>query len=384
MRTLTRSDLINILYGSALLGSGGGGSISTGKQFIEIILAHKKRVVLIDKPRVGIGCVLADIGAITAIENNQAKAIYNAFERLDEYVKKIKGKKISCIFPVETGPENTFAPMVLAAQKGIPVFDGDGAGRAVPEIQLCSFASAGIKPSPAAITNDLTDALIVFCNDPGGMDKLLRPVTGAEQFGNSASLAFFPAETRRLAAAAVQGSISFSMYTGMLLQQLFERRKTISTTVRSIVNKRNACLLAEGKVMTVNDQLEGAFNVGSVIVKNIGGGHVTIYTQNENLIAYSDKQPYPLAVAPHSICYLKKDGKAVTNSEIKVGDHIFVICVHAAKQLMKPHVLTGFLNVLATLGFAGTPGYSDNHGKWQPLGDLLISLKYKSKNPRQK
>jgi DUF917 family protein len=377
MRTLTRADLTNILYGSALLGSGGGGSIETGKKFIEIILAHRKRVILIDKPRTGMGCVLADIGAITAIENNQAQAIYNAFDRLNEYVKKVKGKKISCIFPVETGAENTFAPMVLAAQKGIPVFDGDGAGRAVPEIQLCSFASAGIKPSPAAITNDLADALIVFCNDPGGMDKLLRPVTGAEQFGNSASLAFFPAEARRLAAASVQGSISFSMYTGMLLQQLHEKRKTISKEARSIVNKKNACLLAQGKVITVNDRLKGAFNVGSVVVKNLGGGHVTIYTQNENLIAYSDKHPYPLAVAPHSICYLKKDGRAVTNSEIKVGDDVFVICVHAAKQLMTRNVLSGFLSVLATLGFAGTPGYSDNQGDWQPLGDLLVSLKYK-------
>ena len=43
MRTLTRENLIDILYGCAILGTGGGGSLEDGIRLIDEALAQGKR-----------------------------------------------------------------------------------------------------------------------------------------------------------------------------------------------------------------------------------------------------------------------------------------------------------------------------------------------------
>lgn len=360
--------------GSALLGSGGGGSISTGRNFIKIILQQKRKVELVDKPSDEFGFVLADIGAVSAEESQQELAIYHAFDRLNDYCKAVYKKQCKCVFPVETGPENTFAPILLAAKKGLDVYDGDGAGRAVPQIQLCSYASAGIQPSPAAITNDKNDSMLVFCDDPAGLDALLRPVTAAPQFGNSASLAFFPAPLKNLAKACVYGSISYALYTGMLLKALAQKDGERMKEAMTVVNKKEACLLCSGKVISVTDQVQGAFDIGSVTIKTKKGDLITIYNQNENLIAFSSGQSAPLAVAPHSICYVRRFLQPITNAEIKKDDEVSVLCIKAVPQLMKPFVLKGFQKLLNGLGYGGKAAGIQSENPLMPLGKLLQSL----------
>jgi len=374
MIPLNRQNLEYILHGSALLGSGGGGEIKAGKQFIQVILKQKHVVNLVNKPTGGFAFVLADIGAVSAIEASQEKAIYHAYDILNNYFKKNRGS-CTCLFAVETGPENTMAAIVAAAKNKISVFDGDGAGRAVPQIQLCSYASAGLRPAPAAITNDKSDALIVFCDSPSGMDSLLRPVTAAPEFGNSASLAMFPATDAQLAKGCVKGSISYSLYTGMLLQGIVRKDKKLIDQSRKKVNGRRGVYLAKGRVVNVTDQVSGAFDIGSVTLKCDKGEMITIYNQNENLIAFSSRHSQPLAVAPHSICYLKNTLEPITNGEIKKNDVVHLIGVEAVRPLMTPSVLAGFQSLLNGLGYGGKAGVMDSSFKLKPLGDLLISLR---------
>ena len=42
MRNLNREDLVNILYGAAILGTGGGGSLTEGIEMIDEALAAVK------------------------------------------------------------------------------------------------------------------------------------------------------------------------------------------------------------------------------------------------------------------------------------------------------------------------------------------------------
>lgn len=65
MISLNKTNLNYVLTGSAMLGSGGGGAIATGKNFIDI-LRQPYQVNLVDTPSDGFGFVLADIGAVTA------------------------------------------------------------------------------------------------------------------------------------------------------------------------------------------------------------------------------------------------------------------------------------------------------------------------------
>ena len=180
---LGKIELEHLLAGAAFLGSGGGGSIKAGQMFIDRIV-KEGGVYITTKPPTGDGCVMADIGANAAIEAGQVDALIRCFTVMDDYWHAVNSTHLTCLYPIETGPENTLAPMVLGAIKGLPVFDGDGGGRTVPEVQLCSYASAGINVAPLAMANEGKDAIIAFSANAADMDKMLRPMTAAPQFGN--------------------------------------------------------------------------------------------------------------------------------------------------------------------------------------------------------
>ena len=50
----------------------------------------------------------------------------------------------------ELGGFNTIVPMYVAAIKGTPFVDGDGNGRAVPELSTGLYPSHNIPPHPTA------------------------------------------------------------------------------------------------------------------------------------------------------------------------------------------------------------------------------------------
>jgi DUF917 family protein len=85
---------------------------------------------------------VCDIGSIGALDKKQTDALRYAFDALAQHFKSTLGP-IGALFPIETGPENTMAAFVIAARTGLPVVDGDGAGRAVPTIPFCSFSALG-------------------------------------------------------------------------------------------------------------------------------------------------------------------------------------------------------------------------------------------------
>lgn len=370
---LGKTELDHLLNGAAFLGSGGGGSIKAGQMFVDRIV-KEGGVTVTDVPPAGDGCVMADIGANAAIEAGQVNALIRSFEVMDDYWYAVHQRRITCLYPVETGPENTLAPLVLGAVKGLPVYDGDGGGRAVPEVQLCSYASAGISAAPLAMANDGKDAIIAFSGSAAEMDEMLRPMTAAPQFGNSASMALFAAKNTDLAKASVQGAISYAMAVGQFLEAIKGGLPT-ADTLHTKVNERNACLLAYGNVMVVEDQMEGAFDLGKVVVKDaMGQGLVTIYTQNENIIAFSSTESATITVAPHSICYLRSDLQPVTNAELKKGDRIWLMGVEARSELTTASVMEGFAVILSGLGYGGTVGSLHPKLSWAPLGDVLTSL----------
>lgn len=370
METLSQEDLESLAQGTALLGGGGGGSLAAARMFIPAI-AQAGGVTITSEAPAGEGCVLADIGANSSIEAGQVKAIENCMALM---TAQRGGKGFTCLYAVETGPENTLAPMVYAALHGLPVFDGDGAGRAVPEIPLCSYAVSGIPVDPLAIANDGSDAVVAFAQDSADMDALLRPITAASQFGGSASMALWAADNAQLSNAAIPGTISYALALGRFLQAMRAGDRARAEALVPMLNARQACVLGIGKVTAINSNDNGAFDLGSVVVQPAHGGPITVLTQNENLIAYSADHAEPLAVAPHSICYLRQGWDAITNAELKVGDRLALIGVSALAPLATPTLLARFGTTLRGLGFGGRPG-TFGHGL-QPtaLGTLLFGM----------
>lgn len=372
MINIAREDLLYILQGAALLGSGGGGSLSAGKEFIRLMESGNYSLELVSEfSSQDTACVVCDIGAITSIESNQSRALINAFQALDTQWQQRQQRPLTAVMPIETGPENTLAALLVGALLGLPVYDGDGGGRAVPKLSLCSFAS--LAACPAVIANDKKDFLIVETSTAASLDDLLRPITASSSFGNSASLALWPGNAQQLARASVSGTISMALETGRLLHGLQKKDSTPIDSALSRVNELSGWLIGQGVVTDAKELVNGAFDFGQIIIEDSHqSARLTLLTQNENLIVYSSQSAYPLACAPDSIAYLTTSGEAITNSEIKVGDEVYVLGIQARPQLKQPLLEQGFQEILQQLGFSGSmnlplPAY-------KPLGDLLKGL----------
>lgn len=376
--SINESDLYRILWGSALLGSGGGGAIKAGQTFIDLIKASGKPITMLSFPLTKeeenqLACVLCDIGSINAFDEKQADALVYAYETLAAHFDHMGA--IRSVVPIETGPENTLAPFVVAAKFGLSVLDGDGAGRAVPTLPLSTFSVAGIANwRPVMMSNGQGDIVAVNSHRFDKYDNLLRSLAHVGHFSDSASLAMWPDTVGALAAHAVPGTITRALHCGQLLEGIREQKPDLVMQSLPVVNQLDAYLIGAGTIRYANTSDSGGFTFSTVKIENqTDKNTLTILSQNESLLVYNTDLPGPVAMAPDSICFLGQDLYPYTNSEISDCRHpVYVIGIQAHQQLRHPIIMAGFRHVMEELGYAG--GASVYTGATKPLGDLIVEL----------
>lgn len=369
--------LYYLIEGAALLGSGGGGNKAAAYALASYIVETAPSGVvqllsaqdhLFDSS--AMGCIIADIGANAAQEEKQHEAIATAFNELSLQLKRTIGTNLTFVVPIETGPENSIVPFVVAARYGVPVLDIDGAGRAVPVLSLATFGK--LPPSPAVIANDKGDFLLLQIDQVADMDSMLRPVTGSALFGNSGSLALWPSRIDQLLNHSIKNSLSYAMACGELMDCLMKGLQ-IDSACFHFVNEKKACLVGHGKVQSIQNKQEGAFDYSLAAIADVlTGGTISVLAQNENLILYNSNQQGALLTAPISITYLKTDGSAITNAEIKQGDEVFVLAIDAPEVLKEPDRLLLFKEQLQEFAYFGSLNYQ--LPAEEGLADLLTRL----------
>ena len=78
-----------------------------------------------------------------------------AFRGLESHI----GMKASHVSPVEIGGINSLMPLVVAVHSGLPVADGDGEGRAFPELQMTTFCGYGYSASPVCLVDERANSI---------------------------------------------------------------------------------------------------------------------------------------------------------------------------------------------------------------------------------
>lgn len=157
MRTLNRDDLLNILYGAAILGTGGGGSLTEGIALIDEALAAGKTFQLAtfdemdpeDLIGTPYGC-----GAISPLTEEEKKKYARLPEVQENFyilcmkqMEEYMGKELKAVISTELGGHNTATALYCGAMAGKLIADGDPAGRSVP---ACSTPPTICMISPCA------------------------------------------------------------------------------------------------------------------------------------------------------------------------------------------------------------------------------------------
>ena len=226
-------------------------------------------------------------------------------------------------------------PMIVAACMGLPVIDGDGMGRAFPELQMDTFSIYGVAPTPGTLA-DPRGHEVVFDKiaDPVTLERYARAVT--IQMGGAAGYAFPPMTAEEVRRTAIPGTVTLAIEIG---RAVLAARAALANPVDAAPPVAGGQRLFHGKIVDVERRLLGGFARGVLQLEGSGldaGRALRIDFQNENLIARTDDGEI-LAVVPDLICLVDEDSaEPITTEIVRYGLRVVVLGIPAPEMLKTP------------------------------------------------
>lgn len=356
MRYFTENDIEALAVGAAILGTGGGGNPYIGKLRCLQELRRGKRIALIgldeladDACVVSVGGIGAPIVSIEKLEEGHEGL--RAMRALEEFC----GRKVDAVIAGEIGGGNALEPILTAAAAGIGVIDGDGMGRAFPEMQMTTFSIYGHHSTPAAMADERGN--VVLFRDVASelwFERLARSAVVA--MGGTAVGAEAPMLGSYVKRAAVPGTVSQAIRLGeVVLAANREHRSAIPLICR----QENGVHLMDAKIVDLKRHLRGGFSVGELALEGIDkhvGTRARIEFQNE-FLSFERGGVIEVCV-PDLIVILDVDsGHAITTDVLRYGQRVAVLALPC-------HPL---LRTVEALKVVGPQAFGLDAATYQPL-----------------
>ena len=324
LREVTDADLDAIEIGAAILGTGGGGNPYIGKLRCREELKKGRRIPVIplaelpnDALVVSLGGIGAPVVGVEKIEEGEECL------RALRAIEKELGVKVDALISAEIGGANSMEPMLTAAQAGLPVVDGDGMGRAFPEMQMCTWSIYGHREAPAAMADEKGN-IVIIRNTPDDvwLERIARSVVVA--MGAAAGLATQPMRGDFVKRAAVPNTITQALNLGRAVLQAHE---TNADPVQTVIEQERGKLLMTAKIIDLQRHLKGGFAVGHMALEGFGdflGDNGRIDLLNEFLVFW--RNDLVEVCTPDLIVVLDSDtGLPITTEMLRYGQRIAVL-----------------------------------------------------------
>jgi DUF917 family protein len=338
LREVIDADLDAIEIGAAILGTGGGGNPYIGKLRCREELKKGRRIPVIplaELPNDALVVSLGGIGApVVGVEKiEEGEECLRALRALEKEL----GVKVDALISAEIGGANSMEPMLTAAQAGLPVVDGDGMGRAFPEMQMCTWSIYGHREAPAAMADEKGN-IVIIRNTPDDvwLERIARSVVVA--MGAAAGLATQPMRGDFVKRAAVPNTITQALNLG---RAVLQAHRTNSDPVQTVIDKERGKLLMTGKIVDLQRHLKGGFAVGHITLEGFGnflGDNGRIDLQNEFLVFWRNKMVE--VCTPDLIVVLDSDtGLPITTEMLRYGQRVAVLGLPAHPLMRSPEAL---------------------------------------------
>ena len=310
---LREDDLHPLSLGAALLGTGGGGNPYIGMLRTRQLIRSGHEIRIIDLDTLPDDAFVGEVGGIGApvvgIEKfEEGHECYLAMRAVEEAA----GVRMSALISAEIGGSNSLEPIIAAAYAGLPVLDGDGMGRAFPEVQMTTFFIYGAPTAPGAIADEKGN-VVVFRQviDMFWLERFARDAAVA--MGATAGLASAPMTMEFVRRTAVPGTVSEALRIG---HTILEARRHRHNVIEAVL-----------KITDVRRELSGGFARGHAILSGLNdfaGSEARIAIQNENLVLWVDGEPR--VMVPDLIVNLDLDtGEPITTEVLRYGQRVAVL-----------------------------------------------------------
>ena len=334
LRTVYAEDMEDIAIGGAILGTGGGGDPYVGKLMAQQAIRKHGPVKIIDVEELSDDALVVPVcmmGAPTVMTEKlpQGDELMTAFRQLEQLL----GRKIDAVLCGEAGGVNSTTPFVVAAASGLPLVDGDGMGRAYPELQMVTFTMHGVSATPMVLVDDKGNSIVLETVSNAWTERLARAAT--VEMGGSALLAFYPMDGKTAKKAVVHGTLTLCANLGLALR---EARAAHAEPVDAIADMLGATVIFHGRVKDIDRRTVGGFARGSAWfdgVEDWKGRSLKLDFQNEFLMAERDGEI--LVTTPELITLLEADsGNPVTADSLKYGLRLVALAFPCNPQWRTP------------------------------------------------
>lgn len=374
MLFLNERRMRELIYGGAVLGAGGGGSIEAGLAAGRAALSRGvPRLAQIDElPSNTIIATLSVIGSVSQMSGDPPGP---AHALLIRRLVEAPGRAVGAIIPSEVGPQAVTYGWQESALSGIPIADAPANGRAHP---LGVMGSLGLHRHPDYVTT--TAAIGKNHRGRGQMEFILKTsVQNASRIIRHATaisgmplvVARNPLPAGYVRKHAALGGLGYAQEVGRIV--INERDRGLPSLLDRLSHRMGGRVLCQGRVIAANLTETRGFTVGHIALAEQDGLESRVAVCNEYLAIL--KNGTVLAAFPDLITIFGLEtALPLSSPEVRPDRHVVVFGVPRARlklgSTMKDSELLRPLERLLKLKLCGR-GMTQKQGTIRVSNDMV-------------
>jgi hypothetical protein len=345
-RIANLQDAEDLILGCLFLGTGGGGKPERGLQVFKAALEEGLDLRWVDMSTIPDDALTVQIygmGSVAPMTQETRNEIQRAglkevfsLTSLVEAVKELAaylGKPVGCIVPAEPGASNLPEPLVVGARLGIPVVDGDYAGRCIPEeMQTTPFLN-GKHSYPFSAVDVWGNVTICKHTQNPLMLERIGKFLAVAAFGHT-SMASTVLSGREMKELLVRDTVTLSVEIGRAIRKA---RQDGQDAVDAALRVVGGWRLFEGVVAKKDWEDRDGYMFGTVVIDGSGSynGHtLKVWFKNENHVSLLDGKPY--VCSPDLLTLAYEDGRGTINTTIAEGEKLVAVGIKGVEAFRTP------------------------------------------------
>jgi len=337
MWTIDERALEAISIGAGILGTGGGGNPYVGMLRARELVRRNGAVTVLDPDELDADARVVCVGGMGAptvgVEKIRGTESYRAVRAMEAHT----ATRATALISGEIGGSNSLEPVVAASLAGLPVVDGDGMGRAFPELQMTTYFIYGVPPVPAVVCDEKGNtAVFPEALSSTWVERMARAVTVV--MGCAPVFAFAPMTAEQVRRSAIPRTLTLAKTLG---QAVLDARARQGDPVAAILDTVPGTVLFRGKIVDVERRTTAGFARGHVALAGLDGWdrqRLEVDFQNENLVARVDGRT--VCTVPDLICIVDTErGDPITTEMLRYGFRVSVLGLPAPDLLKTARAL---------------------------------------------
>lgn len=339
---LYADELEDLSQGAVFLATGGGGDPYVSYLLAKETLLETGGVELLDPDDLDDDAFVVTLGGVGAptVSLELLPSRDEPAETLRAFEDHV-GRKADAVISFEIGGGNSLVPLIAGADLGIPVIDGDGMGRALPEAQMMTYPIGGVKPCPA-LAMDYAGHIATF-----DTESIFDYETQIRQFalenGGMVLAAEHPMTGAEVKASVVPKTVTFSVELGRILR---EHRGNAEAMAAHLAKTFKPSIYGEfhhlysGKVIDYSSRIIGGYDIGEATLESFDKSEpkLTINIKNEYLVARIGDRV--VASVPDLISILDYETSTPINAErLRYGQRVSVFGIGCPDYYRRPEAL---------------------------------------------